>query len=81
MDAEAKHDVHSETHLQVSDAACEYSESSDSDIEQNKMYSAVYSDCEMSADFQKHRVDDYNILQCITYTRQEDVQAGDAYSQ
>ena len=37
MDDEDKHDVPSETHLQVSDAACEYSESTDSDIEEPKM--------------------------------------------
>ena len=80
MDDEGKHGVHSDTHLQVSDAACQYSASTDSDIEQNNMYSAVASDCEMSADFPTHRVDDYNVLQRITYARREDVEAVDAYS-
>ena len=79
MDEEGKHDVHSDTHLQVSDAACE---STDSDIEQKKMYSVVSSDCEMSADFSTHRVDDCNVSQCITYAheRPQDVQTGDVYS-
>ena len=82
MDDEGKHDVHSETHLQVSDAACEHSGSADSDIEQNKMYSAFSSDCEMSADFSTHRVAGYNVLQGITcaHERPEDVQTGDVYS-
>ena len=79
MDDEGKHDVHSETHVQVSDAACKNSASTDSDIEQKKMYSAVSSDCEMHADFSTHRVDGYNVLQCITraHERPEDVQIGD----
>ena len=68
MGEEGTHDVHSETRLQVSDATYQYSESTDSDIEQKKMYAAVSSDCEMSADFSTHRVDDYNVLQCITYS-------------
>ena len=82
MDDEGKHDVHSETHLQVSDAACEHSGSADSDIEQNKMYSAFSSDCEMSADFSTHRVAGYNVLQGITcaHGRPEDVQTGDVCS-
>ena len=86
MDDEGKHDVHSNTHLQVSDAACEYSESTDSDIGENKMYSAVSSDCEMSADIPTHRMDDYNVSQVTTPAHerqqdgQEDVQAGDGYS-
>ena len=78
MDDEGKHDVHSDTHLQVSDAACKYYEATDSDIEQNKMFSAVSADCEMSDDFSTHRVDDYNVSQGITYAdgRPEDVHAG-----
>ena len=74
-----KHDVHSATHLQlqVSDAACEYSESTDSDMQQNKMYSAESADCDMSADIPIHCMDDYNVLQGITCAREppEDVQA------
>ena len=82
MDDEDKHDVHSETHLQVSDAACKYSESTDSDVEQTKMYSAISSDCEMSADFSTHRVADYNVLPGIAcvHERPEDVQTNDVYS-
>ena len=82
MDDEAKHDVHSETSLQVSDATCEYSESTESDIEENNMCSAVSSDYEMNTDFLTHHMDDYNVSQGITYAheRLEDIQAGDAYS-
>ena len=81
MDDEGKHDVHSATHLQVSDAACDNSESTDSDIQQNKMYSAESADCGMSADIPIHCMDDFNILQGITRTRQppEDVQAANAF--
>ena len=77
MDDEGKHKVHSDIHLQVSDAAY-----TDSDIEQHKMYAADSSDCEMSANFSTHRVADYNILQGITcaHERPEDVQTGDMYS-
>ena len=82
MDDEGTHNVHSEIRLQVSDAACEHSESTDSDIEQNKMYAAVSSDCEMSADVSTHRVADYNVLQGTTcaHERPEYVQTGDVYS-
>ena len=82
MDDEGNPDVHSDTHLHVSDAACEYSESADSDIGENNMYSAVSSDYEMNADLLTHRVDDYNVSQGITYAheRPEDVQADDAFS-
>ena len=82
MDDEGKHAVHSETHLLVSDAASEHAESTDSDIKQNKMYSAVSADCDMFAGIPTHRVDDCNVSQCITYAheRPEDVQAGDAHS-
>ena len=82
MDDEGKHDVHSDTHIQVSVAACEYSESICSDIEQKKMYSAVSPDCEISADFSTHRVADYSVLQGTTcaHERPEDVQPGDVYS-
>ena len=81
MDDEGKHDVHSATHLQVSEAACDYSESIDSDIQQNKMYSAESSDCGMSADIPIHCMDDYNVLQGITCAREppEDVQAANAF--
>ena len=82
MDDEGKHDVHSDTRLQVSNAACKHCESTDSDIEQNNMYSAISSDCEMSDDFSTHRVADYNVLQGITCAHElpEDVQTGDIYS-
>ena len=82
MDDEGKHYVQSETHLQVSDAASEHAESTDSDIEQNQMYAAVSSDCEMSAYLSTHRVDDCNVLQGMTraHERPEDVQTGDVYS-
>ena len=82
MDDEGKHDAHSETRLQVSYAASEHAESTDSDIEQNKMYSAISSDWEMSADFSTHRVADYNVLQGITcaHERPEDTQTGDVSS-
>ena len=80
MDDEGKHEVHSATHLQVSDAACEYSESTDSDIQQNKMYSAESADCGMSANIPIHCMDDYNVLQGINCAREpsEDVQAANA---
>ena len=69
MDGEGKHDVHSETHLQVSDAACKYSESTDSDVEQKKMNSVVSSDCEMSAHIPTHLLDDYNVFVGIRITQ------------
>ena len=84
MDDEDKHDVHSETHLQVSDAACEHSESTDSDIRQkNKIYSAESADCGMSTDIPIHCIDDYNVLQGIRCAREqpEDVQAASAFFQ
>ena len=77
MDNEGKHDIRLDTHLQVSDAACEYSESTDSDIEENKIYSAVSADCEISDDLPTHRVDDYNTC---AHERSEDVQTSHAYS-
>ena len=83
MDDEGKYDVHSDIHLQlqVSDAACDYSESIDSDIQQNKMYSAESADCGLSADIPIHCMDDYNVLQVITCAREppEDVQAANAF--
>ena len=83
MDDEGKHDVHSATHLQlqVSDAACDYSESTDADIQQNKMYSAQSADCGLSVDIPIHCMDDFNILQGITCAREpsEDVQAANAF--
>ena len=81
MDDEGKHDVHSDNHLQVSDAACDYSESTDSDIQQHKMYSAESADCGMSADIPIHCMDDYNVLQGITCAREppEDVQAANTF--
>ena len=81
MDTEAKHEVHSDIHLQVSEAACDYSESTDSDIQQNKMYSAESADCGLSVDIPIHCMDDYNILQGITCAREppEDVQAANAF--
>ena len=81
MDDEGKYDVHSATHLQVSEAACDYSESIDSDIQQHKMYSVESSDCDMSVDIPIHCMDDYNVLQGITCAREppEDVQAANAF--
>ena len=81
MDDEGKHDVHSNTHLQISDAAFEHSDSTDSDIKQNKMYSAESADCGMSVDIPIHCTDDYNVLQGMTYAREqpEDVQADNAF--
>ena len=80
MDKEAKHEVHSDIHLQVSDAACDYSESTDSDIQQHKIYSAQSADCGLSADIPIHCMDDFNILQGINCAREpsEDVQAANA---
>ena len=82
MDDEGKHDANLETHLQVSDAACEYAESTDSDIKQNKMYSAESADCGISVDIPIHCMDDYNVLQCATYyhKRPADVEASDVYN-
>ena len=81
MDDEDKHGARLETQLQVTDAACENSESTDSDMVQNKMYYAAYADCDMSADKPIHCMGDCNISQGMTYAheRPEDV-AGDAYS-
>ena len=83
MDDEDKHDVHSDNHLQVSDAACDYYESTDSDIQQHKMYSAESADCGMSADITIHCMDDYSVLQGITCAREppEDVQAANTFCQ
>ena len=81
MDDEGKYDVHSANHLQVSDTACDYSESIDSDMQKNKMYSAEAADCGMSADIPIHCMDDYNVLQGITCAREppEDVQPANAF--
>ena len=83
MDDECKHDAHPETHLQVSAAACEYSESTDSDIKQNKMYSAESADCGMSADNPLHCTGDFNVLHGITCAREqsEDILADNAFCQ
>ena len=81
MDKEANHEVHSDIHLQVSDAACDYSESTDSDIQQHKIYSAQSADCGLSADIPIHCMDDCNVLQGITCALEppEDVQAANAF--
>ena len=57
------------------------SESTDSDIQQNKMYSAESSDCGMSAAIPIHCMDDYNVLQGISCAREppEDFQAANAF--
>ena len=89
MDDEGKHDVQRRrpfrdplSDLQVSDAACEYSESTDSDIEQNRVYSAESAHCGKTADIPIHRMDDYNVLQGMTCAHKllEDAQAGDEQS-
>ena len=81
MDAEGKLGTRLDIHLQVTDAACEYSEATDLDIKQNKMYSAEAADCGMSADIPIHCIDDYNVLHGITCAREqsEDVQADNAF--
>ena len=77
MDDEGKRGAHLETRLQVTDAACEYSGSTDSDSMRNKMYSAATAECEISADIPGQCMDDYNVLRVITCARErsEDVQA------
>ena len=57
------------------------SESIDSDIQQNKMYSAESADCGMSVDITIHCMDDFNVLQGITCACEppEDVQAANAF--
>ena len=82
MDDEGRSVVRSETHLQVSDAAREYSESTDSDIKQDRMNCAISADCEVTADIPTHCIDDYNIHQGVkcVHERPEYVHAGDAYS-
>ena len=82
MDDEGRSFVRLETHLQVSDAAREYSGSTDSDIKQERMYSAISAHCEVTADIPTHCIDDYNIHQGVkcVHERPEDVQAGNASS-
>ena len=82
MDEEGKSTVRLESHLQVSDAAREYSESTDSNIEQDRMYSAISADCELSADIPTYCIDDYNIPQGVkcAHERPEDVHIVNAYS-
>ncbi len=81
MDAEGKLGTRLDIHLQVTDAACEYSEATDLDIKQNEMYSAESADCGMSVDIPIHCIDDYNVLHGITCAREqsEDVQADNAF--
>ena len=81
MDDGGKPDVHLELNLQVSDAACEYSVSTDSDIKQDRMSSTVSTDCEESADIPEHCMFDYNILHGIKceHERPEEMQTDNAY--
>ena len=74
-------DVHLELNLQVSDAACEYSVSTDSDIKQDRMSSTVSTDCEESADIPEHCMFDYNILHGIKceHERPEEMQTDNVY--
>ena len=82
MDDEGKLGTRLDIHLHVTDAACEYSESTDSDIKQNKMYSAESADCGISVDITIHSMDDYNVLKCTTcyHKRPVDVEASDVYN-
>ena len=82
MDDEGRSFVRLETHLQVSDAAREYSGSTDSDIKHERMYSAISADCEVSADIPTHCIDDYSMHQGVkcVHERPEDVHAGNASS-
>ena len=81
MDDEGRIIVRLETNLQVSDAEREYYESTDSDIMQDRMYSAISADCEVSADIPTHCMNDYNVPQVVkcAHERPEDVQADNAY--
>ena len=81
MDDGGKPDVHLELNLQVSDAACEYSVSTDSDIKQDRMSSTVSTDCEESVDIPEHCMFDYNILHGIKceHERPEEMQTDNAY--
>ena len=74
-------DVHLELNLQVSDAACEYSVSTDSDIKQDRMSSTVSTDCEESADIPEDCMFDYNMLHGIKceHERPEEMQTDNAY--
>ena len=69
MDDEAKHDVPSETHLQVSDAACEYSESTDSDIEEPKMPRVNCEERRQELNKQSHVIPFNNTDQETNWTR------------
>ena len=82
MDDEGRSVVRLETHLQVSDAAREYAESTDSDIKQERMYSTISADCKVSVDIPTHCIDDYNKppdVNCA-HERTGDVHAGNAFS-
>ena len=81
MDDGGKPDVYLELNLQVSDAACEYSVSTDSDIKQYRMSSTVSTDCEASVDIPEHCMFDYNILHGIKceHERPEEMQTDNAY--
>ena len=81
MDDGGKPDVHLELNFQVSDAACEYSVSTDSGIKQDRMSSAVSTDCEVSADIPEHCMFDYNLLCSIKceHERPEEMQTDNAY--
>ena len=65
MDDGGKHDVRLDMKLQVSDAACEYSVSTDSYIKQHRMSCTVSADYGVSADIPEQCMFDYNILHCI----------------
>ena len=81
MDDGGTHDVRFEMNLQVSDAACEYSVSTDSDIKQYLMSSTILTDCEVSADIPEHCMFDFNILHGIKYEHEqpEEVRTDNAY--
>ena len=81
MDDGGKHDVCLEMNFQVSDAACEWSVSTDSDIKHNRMSSTVSTDCEVSADIPEHCMFDYNVLHGIKYEheRPEEMHTDNAY--
>ena len=81
MDDGGKPDVHLEFNLHISDAACEYSVSTDSDIKQDRMSSTVSIDFEESADIPEHCIFDYNILHGIKceHERPEEMQTDNAY--
>ena len=81
MDDGGTHGVLFEMNLQVSDAACEYSVSTDSNTKQDLMSSTVSTDCEVSADIPEHCMFDYNTLHGIKceHEQPEEVRTDNAY--